>query len=224
MTSVDGAGGEDDPTLAENVYGRLVSLILSNELPADARVNINGLSKRLDVSPTPIREALTRLEDAGLVHKTHLKGYRTTPVLTTRELTDLYDLRLLLEPASARRAAEAATEEERAALTAELHRYAEAPQPADHSEYARFSEHDARLHHLIASASGNSAVARALERTHFHLHAFRLSYDVKTGETTLAEHVRIVQAIVEGDGPGAEAAMSDHLRSARGRLELRTRN
>lgn len=224
MTSVDDAGGEDDPTLAENVYGRLVSLILSNELPADSRVNINGLSKRLDVSPTPIREALTRLEDAGLVHKTHLKGYRTTPMLTTSELIDLYDLRLLLEPTSARRAAEASNDAQRAALTAELHRYVEAPQSADLSDYARFSEHDARLHQLIARASGNAAVARALERTHFHLHAFRLSYDAKTGETTLAEHMRIVQAIVEGDGSEAEAAMTDHLRSARDRLEPRTRS
>lgn len=223
MAPADDERDPEDPTLAENVYEGLVSLILSNELPADARVNINALAKRLDVSPTPIREALTRLEDAGLVRKTHLKGYRTTPVLTARELADLYDLRQLLEPVSARRAAERATDTEREALAAELHRYADAPRSADLTDYARFSEHDALLHQLIARASGNSAVARALERTHFHLHAFRLAYDVETGEATLEEHVRIVETILSGDGAGAEAAMAEHLRTAQERLATRTR-
>lgn len=128
------------------------------------------------------------------------QGYRTTPVLTARELADLYDLRQLLEPVSARRAAERATDTEREALAAELHRYADAPRSADLTDYARFSEHDALLHQLIAKASGNIAVARALERTHFHLHAFRLAYDVETGKATLEEHVRIVETILSGDG------------------------
>lgn len=222
MARVDDRRDPDDPSLAENVYEGLVSLILSNELPADARVNINAIGKRLDVSPTPIREALTRLEDAGLVRKTHLKGYRTTPVLTSRELADLYDLRLLLEPVSARRAAERATPQERDALATELHRYANAPGSAELTDYARFSEHDALLHQLIARASGNLAVAKALERTHFHLHAFRLAYDVETGEATLEEHVRIVETIISGDAAGAEAAMTEHLRAAQERLSTRT--
>ena len=152
------------------------------------------------------------------MRKTHLKGYRTSPVLTVRELADLYDLRLLLEPVSARRAAESASAAERAAVIEELQRYTDAPGSTEISDYARFSEHDARLHHLIARASGNPAVARALERTHFHLHAFRLSYDRAKGESTLAEHIRIVDSISAGDGDEAEAAMRAHLEAARDRL------
>ncbi|MFB6610482.1 GntR family transcriptional regulator [Agromyces sp. NPDC056379] len=207
-----------DATLGEDVYKRLVAFVLSNELPADSRININRIAKQLDVSPTPVREALTRLEDAGLVSKTHLKGYRTTSVLTEKELVDLYELRLLLEPASARLAAEHADAATIAALRDELRMYHEAPDDDDAWSYARFSQHDGRLHSLIARASGNQAVERALERTHFHLHAFRLSYEKSAGDTTVDEHERIVEAIAEHDPDAAERAMRDHLTASRARL------
>ncbi len=82
-----------------------------------------------------------------------------------------------------------------------------------------------RAHFDLTSASPEEqrrTVARALERTHFHLHAFRLAYDVETGEATLEEHVRIVETIIAGDADGAEAAMTEHLRAAQERLSTRT--
>lgn len=222
MTGSDGAADASSPLLIDEVYERLMAMILSDDLPPDVRVNVYALAKRLDVSPTPIREALTRLEDARLVEKIHLKGYRTTSVLTRKELTDLYDLRLLLEPPSAALAADRAGDDEIASLRQEVHRFTEAPEAESASEYSRFSRHDARLHGLIARASGNLAVERALERTHFHLHAFRLAYDHESGETTVLEHIRIVEAIEARDAPRAEIEMRAHLETARERLLLRT--
>ncbi|MEB4614811.1 GntR family transcriptional regulator [Leucobacter sp. M11] len=221
------ASDDTDPgaeaTLGEDVFKQLLAFVLSNELPADSRVNINRIAKQLDVSPTPIREALTRLEVAGLVTKTHLKGFRTTSVLSEKELADLFVLRLLLEPTSAALAAEHATPAELNALTAELNSYTDAPETGDAQTMARFSEHDGRLHLLIAQASGNLAIQRALEQTHFHLHAFRLSYEKAAGDPTLLEHVAVVEAITAREPEAAAAAMRAHLAASRERLLPRAR-
>ncbi|MGG7466109.1 GntR family transcriptional regulator [Plantibacter sp. YIM 135347] len=207
-----------DRTLGIDAYERILALIMSNEIPPDARINIDRLALRLEVSATPVREALTRLEDDGLVAKTHLKGYRTTAMLTAQQLDDLYGLRLLLEPASAATAAERGSDEDITALQQELDSYVGTPAPDTAQSYARFSEHDARLHALIVRAAGNPAVSHALERTHFHLHAFRLSYDQPAAVTTSDEHARIVAAIVARDADAASAAVREHLDASRKRF------
>lgn len=207
-----------DRTLGFDAYRRILALIMTNEIPPDARINIDRLAQELDVSATPVREALTRLEDDGLVAKTHLKGYRTTAILTAQQLDDLYGLRVLLEPPSAGAAALHATDADLASIRRELETYSKAPFTNDLLSYARFSEHDARLHALIVRAAGNPAVSHALDRTHFHLHAFRLSYDQPAGETAIEEHARIVEAIAARDLDEATTAMREHLEASRARF------
>lgn len=204
--------------LPDAVYQRLIELILSNELPADSRVNLYQVARHLDVSATPVREALSRLDDDGLVVKSPLKGYRTTPVLDRKELDDLFELRLLLEPVAARRAAVDGSSVSLDALVEEVATYSHAPAGDDAGAYASFCRHDGRLHGLIAQASGNGAITRALARTHFHLHAFRLGYEESAGQATLDEHARIAAAVARRDGDGAADAMRAHLLASRDRL------
>jgi DNA-binding GntR family transcriptional regulator len=66
-------------TLTDDVYAAVQALIMDHVIPPDERVNIDALARRLDVSPTPVREALARLEADGLVSKRPLAGYTTTP-------------------------------------------------------------------------------------------------------------------------------------------------
>ncbi|WP_435748566.1 GntR family transcriptional regulator [Microbacterium sp. PMB16] len=204
--------------LPDAVYQRLIELILSNELPPDSRVNLYQVARQLDVSPTPVREALSRLDDDGLVVKSPLKGYRTTPVLDVKELDDLFDLRLLLEPVAAQKAAENGSSEALETLVEEAGAFPRAPAGDDAADYASFCRHDGQLHALIAQASGNTAIARSLARTHFHLHAFRLGYEESAGQATLDEHVRIAAAVARRDADGAADAMRAHLLASRERL------
>src|SRR4030088_259152 len=104
------------------VYDELTARILRGELPPGVRVNIDALAHEFDVSQTPVREALARLESDGLVVKELHKGYRTTPKLSPAELANLYELRLLLEPHAARRAAQRSTPETVHELQAETRR------------------------------------------------------------------------------------------------------
>ncbi|WP_219471952.1 GntR family transcriptional regulator, partial [Nonomuraea rhizosphaerae] len=94
--------------LTEDVYESVKSLIMNGELEAGARVNIYAVARLLDVSQTPVREVLAALESEGLLTKEPLRGYSVAPVLTSEQVADLYQLRLLLEPWAAARAADAA--------------------------------------------------------------------------------------------------------------------
>src|SRR5882757_318167 len=104
-------------TLGEEVYETLKALVMEHTLPPGDRINIDALARELDVSPTPVREGLARLESDGLVRKRPLAGYTVTPLLTREEFNDMFDMRLLLECAAARWAAERASGQLRSEIT-----------------------------------------------------------------------------------------------------------
>ncbi len=80
-------------------------MIFDHEIAPGSRVNIDSLSVQLEVSQTPVREALARLESDGLIAKEPLKGYKATELLSIKELNDLFQFRLLIEPWAAEQAA-----------------------------------------------------------------------------------------------------------------------
>lgn len=203
--------------LADQVAESLRTLIMSHALAPGVPVNIDQLSRDLEVSPTPVREALAKLESDGLVTKSPLKGYRTSEVLGSRELRDLFDFRLLLEPPMARRAAERMTAEWAQALRDELATCPEAPGD-DYEEYRKLNAHDARLHKLILDIADNPVATQAYERTNLHLHIYRLWYRRPMGGQAIDEHTKIVDALVAADPKAAEQAMSEHITRSRDRL------
>src|SRR3981081_3540849 len=92
-------------TLTDSVYEAVQELVMDQHIEAGPRLNIDLVARQLNVSPTPVREALARLEMDGLVIKEPLRGYSVTPMLDAKRFKDLYDVRSLLAPLSARRAA-----------------------------------------------------------------------------------------------------------------------
>ncbi|WP_207226299.1 GntR family transcriptional regulator [Microterricola gilva] len=204
--------------LTDDVYLQLKTLIMNNAIAPGIRINIEDIARQLEVSPTPVREALARLDSDGLVDKLPLKGYRTTPLLGELEVRELYELRLLLEPFAAGRAAVRITDEQATALREELATCPVAPRESRYEDYQPLTSHDTRLHELVLTIAGNSTVTDAFQRTHCHLHLFRLSYAGELGDTTLTEHGRIVDAVTSSDPIAAEAAMRAHLESSRDRM------
>lgn len=196
--------------LADDVYEAIKTLLMDHAVRPGARISIDGLAREFQVSSTPVREALARLESEGLADKEPLKGYRATPLLTLAEFDDLYRFRRLLEPWAARRAAERIDAGGAERLRAELSTAVE-PTSSDYAGYKSLTAHDKRFHSLITGLSGSEQVRLAFERTHCHLHIFRLHYDRDIGPEVLAEHRRIVEAITAGDPAAAEDAMHLHL-------------
>jgi DNA-binding GntR family transcriptional regulator len=204
--------------LADEVYEALKASLMDHVISPGQRLSIDALARDLRVSQTPVREALARLESDGLVTKTALRGYSATPLLTRAELTDLFGLRLLLEPWAAARAAELADGDGRRRLDAERGSLAAPPEGDTYEHYRTLAAHDARFHLLVLELAGNAAVRVAFERTHCHLHVFRLHFATGAGGRTLDEHGRIAAAVVAGDPGAAEQAMREHLEASHARL------
>lgn len=204
-------------TLAIDVYETIKGLLMDHVIAPSAKVNIDALARELDVSPTPVREALARLESDGLVRKRPLSGYTVTPLLSRDEFEQLFEMRLLLEPPAAARAARRATDAERTAIAAESQAAGAPRREAGYRGYAEFSARDARFHQLIAEAAGNEMLGEAVARLHSHLHLHRLYFPHGQAEDTLDEHARIARAIADGAGRAAAKAMRDHLGQSRRR-------
>ncbi|WFE53492.1 GntR family transcriptional regulator [Micromonospora sp. WMMD1155] len=204
-------------TLAEDVYESIKTLVMDHILPPGERVNIDALARELDVSPTPVREALARLEADGLVRKRPLSGYTTTPLLTRAEFDDLFEVRLLLEGATAGRAAAHACTEERQRIGVEAAASIDVEAGDGYRRHAAFTALDARFHDLIAEASGSPLLRDSITRLHSHLHLHRLYFPVTGAPDTNTEHQRIAAAIAAGDPDAATEAMRAHLIAARER-------
>jgi DNA-binding GntR family transcriptional regulator len=202
--------------LGDEVYAVLQQAIMDGTIPPDERLNAGELARRFDVSPTPVREALAKLESDGLVEKHPLKGYRTTDLLDRQALLDLFELRLLLEPGSAAQAAVRHTAVDDDALDREIKLARSAVGRPD--AYTVLSQHDVRMHDAVFRAARNETVRLAFARTHCHLHTFRLAYTGSYVSDTVDEHAAVADAITAGDAVAAEVGMRRHIERSRERL------
>jgi DNA-binding GntR family transcriptional regulator len=195
--------------------------IMSLRIPPDTRISIDSLVRQLGVSQTPIREALSRLEATGLVIKQHFVGYCSAPQLNRRQLDELYELRLMLEPQAARYAAERMSAEELRAVV----QLAKKMEPGEsRSSYDRFAVQDSELHDLIASGTDNTLLRDVLAKLHTHLHIFRLRFHSTVTREAHAEHAELVAALAKRNPAAAEAAMRRHIERSYARLKAYTRD
>lgn len=207
------------PSLATEVYDAIFSQLMALRIPPGSRITVDNLARELGVSQTPIREALGRLEGEGLVVKTHLIGYSAAPQITARQFAELYELRLLLEPDAARRAAAHLDETALAQLTETAGVMARRANKGDErAHYSQFARQDGVFHDMIMRIAGNELIRSTLTHQHVHFHIFRLLFHSRVTEEALAEHDAIISAFERRDPDAAEAAMRDHIERSRDRL------
>lgn len=216
--------------LTDSVYEAVKELVMDQHIQPGARVNIDQLARDLNVSPTPIREALARLEMDGLVIKEPLRGYSIAPLLDAAAFDQLFEVRLLLEPFAARRACERGGAQLVRALRAEIDAMRKTlnsrrgETPLGYREYREFARQDARFHERVVAASGNDLLRDTLVRLRAHLHLYRLYYTTGIGAETISEHDKIVEGIAKGRPECAERTMADHILRSRDRLAAGTRD
>lgn len=189
--------------------------LMSLRIPPDTRISIDSLARELGVSQTPIREALSMLEAMGLVTRRRFAGYCSAPQLTGRQLEELYELRLLIEPYAAARAAERMSDSQ----LQQIRELARRMEPGrSRTSYDRFAVQDSELHDLIAAASGNRLVHDSLSRLHAHLHIFRLRFHSEVTTEACAEHARLIEALARRSPKDAESAMRRHIEKSYQRM------
>jgi DNA-binding GntR family transcriptional regulator len=204
--------------LAEEAYDAIFAQLMSLKIAPGARITVDNLVRELNVSQTPIREALGRLEGEGLVIKTHLIGYSAAPQISRRRFDELYDLRLLLEPEAAKRAA-VKMDARRLAILRDLAGVMSRAEGRDErSRYSAFARLDALFHDRILEFAGNELIRETVAHQHTHFHIFRLMFHSRVTEEALDEHEALLAAFAAADGTAAKRAMRQHIERSQERL------
>jgi DNA-binding GntR family transcriptional regulator len=185
----------------------LRELIITGELEAGAPLRQRDLAARFGVSPTPVREALRRLEAEGLVvHDLHRGA--TVVQAGAGAAEEAYQLRGVLESLAAGTAAERATPDDLAELNA-LHAQFAASSPED----PELSEANRRFHFRIYEAARSPillALLRLLWQTLIHQ-----PVPARPREDLVREHAKILKALERGDPKAAERATREHVQASK---------
>lgn len=195
------------PTVAGEVYRRLRQQLLLGAWTPGARLREVELAERFGVSRTPVREAVRRLLQEGLLEDRPTQGVRVREPDLAAAL-DAYAVREQLEGMAARLAAERADGDARVGLGALLD---EVEASAAHDEAAQV-EADLAFHRRVAELAGNEPLLRALETLAGHVTPLKVyTRDQNAAATTRAQHRAVAEAIRTGDGDAAERAMRAHV-------------
>lgn len=199
--------------LADQVYDRLMADLIDGRLGPDSPMSIDGVARELGVSPTPVREALGRLESTGLVTRLPFKGYRVGAPLSLEDLRQLSEARRAIEPVNARLAAATTTHELVAALEGDIGDLERAPRGPSFADFREYWEADERFHRRIAEHTGNKYLLRAYSALGGQLQRYRLfkGRGVTDFAPTLQEHTAILEAVRAGDAERAGEAMTCHI-------------
>ncbi|WP_299039345.1 GntR family transcriptional regulator [uncultured Pseudokineococcus sp.] len=206
--------------LADHIYDAVLDLLIDGELGAGDVIGIDALAREFQVSSTPVREALARLESTGLVRRTALKGYRVAPMTTPDELDHLMQARLLLEPSLAELAATRLDDQITARLEGAVHDLATAPLGPSFHDFRAYWQADERFHRIVAEATGNEFLVAAYTAIGGQIQRFRLfggMRGVTDADHCVAEHTRVLEGLRSRDPARARAAMAAHLTDARDR-------
>lgn len=203
---------KDAASLEEKVYDELADAILSGKYKKGDALTETALSKALGASRTPVRSALHRLAEEGLVEIVPNRGAVVIGV-TAEDLIDIYRIRMRLEGLASAIAAENMSEEGKKKLleNVELSEFYITKQDSEH-----FKELDTDFHCIIYRATESRTLERILSDLHRNSKAYRkLSLTVPgRAEKTAEEHRGILDAILSGDAKKAEELTSAHIEHA----------
>lgn len=198
-------------TIAQQVYDRIRQDVLTGHLEPGHWIRELDIADAIGVSRTPVREAVRRLAQDGLLDVAPNRGVRVAAVSATH-VDEVYEVRELVEGLTARRAAERAAPADVAALRGLLDRI-DRLMPGDTAGHI---EADDALHRGIAEIGSNAAAVEILERLNGKITRIKvLTSDTNPSPTTRTQHAAIVDAIASGDAPTAERAMRAHIRTYR---------
>jgi GntR family transcriptional regulator of vanillate catabolism len=224
MEFIDAGGSQ-----AVKAQLRLRELILAGELPAGSRIAEVAIVEKIGVSRTPIRAALMRLEQEGLLQALPGGGYAVR-VFSEREVADAIELRGTLEGLAARLAAErgvadAVLAQARECL-AQIDAVLDAP-ALDDEAFQRYVQCNGRFHALLHRLAGSEVIARELERVVRLPFASPSGFVVQQANSPRArdmlivaqdQHRQVLDAIARREGARAEAIMREHSRIAQRNL------
>lgn len=200
--------------LRVDIFHELRQDILSCRLAPGAELREGELAERFNVSKSPVRDALSRLVQEGLVHVIPRQGYRVAPI-SLRDVRDMFQYRAVLEGACLRIAAESASAEALEAL-APFRTF----DPARHE--GGFIGYNRAFHQALARLPGNARLTQALCNQMDQMdRVITMSVDAMRGRDPtklVAEHAQIIDALLGREGRRAQSLVTRHVEAAQRRV------
>jgi DNA-binding GntR family transcriptional regulator len=197
----------NEGSMADRATAALRAAILNGDLEPNTLHAVHTVADRLGVSRTPVREALIRLAADGMVTVHRNRGFVVLHT-SAEDLRQIFSLRLLLEVPATRAAALVATDDDIAALEADIERMRQAMDDAE-----TFLRADRQFHRTLLTISGNDRLAEFVDG----LRNIVLSTGVSTAnrsesiEEILEPHVDLLTRVLEHDAAGAARSMYEHV-------------
>ena len=205
----------------EKVYEELKSAIISQRLALGELLNERDLADKLGISRTPVREALQRLENEGLVITEPWRGTRVNEI-KEKDIEEVFQLRLALEPVAVELALQRMTAED---LTSIEQLRKQQISFNKHTDADAFIKTDMDFHMLIARLSGNKRLIQIVGNLIDIMRRLGISA-IQTQERcaeTLEEHAQLIKALKNKDIPNARQAMIYHILRTRETIYRRLR-
>ena len=212
LASTDSAARSRDK-LSEQVYQRLKTDLHEFLLTPGQRLSEAALAEQMGVSRTPIREALTRLRDEGLVEVESKTGWFVRPIDFDR-IDQLYDLRVLLELDAVTRLSQAEAPEQ---LLAPLRQGWLLPSGERLRDGPAVGELDERFHSALVKAAGNDEIARVHDDVTGRIRIVRrldFTRDDRI-DATYQEHARILRAVLQRKADQAKMLLRAHIEQSK---------
>ena len=197
--------------LRELVYLELKRKILTGEITADTRLMEINLSERMNVSRTPIRDAIRQLAKDGLVTIEPRRGAYVSKI-SIKDMVDVFEVREDLEGLAAYLAAQRITEEGKIELRELTKQYERAVLNEDKEALVHYDE---KFHSSIVGSCDNEVLKEMFEHIRELSMRFRYIYygDFSHYEKMPAEHTRIMNAICSGDAKKAREEADSHVKA-----------
>jgi DNA-binding GntR family transcriptional regulator len=192
------------PDLTDQVYQRLLYAICDGELATGARLTQEDLAATLGVSRQPVLQALRLLKKDGFVNDAGRRGLQVAP-LEAQAITQVYEVRAVLDGLAARRAAQANARLDPTIIL-------EGRRAAAGQHIGSMIDADRQFHHLIYAASGNPLIAETANHHWPHIRRAMgaVLQTVGLRRPVWDEHETILQAINGGDADLAERLAREH--------------
>jgi DNA-binding GntR family transcriptional regulator len=206
---------ETEPRLALRAYEQILDLIMSGEARPGELLNERRLAEMLDMSRTPVRDALLMLEAEGLLVRVGKRGLQVKQ-MRIEDFMDALQVRLLLEPAVARMAVGRVPAEPLRAVGDDILALLATAEKSDRRpDRGAVRSVDDRLHGMIIDAVQNEQLAGIVRTLRRQTQIFDLRSLPERFEGTCREHLKIIEAVAEGRGDDAGEAMREHLEQVR---------
>lgn len=201
-------------SLSENIYNLLKEQIFQGKVGPGQKLDIHQLAKHLRVSRMPVKEALNRLANEGLLAIYPQRGTYVKDLPSPKEVRDLFSARLMMELWGARSAMKVPACSARIARV--LDEYDPLfSAPAESFDYVKFGQYDRAFHATIVGAAENPQLDHIYESLNFYPQVWQIYWGRDYGRSVQShqEHRRIAKAL-EQEESDLCAAITEHIKSS----------